>query len=441
MSRVFVSYSRKDIAFVQRLAADLKNAGIEVWYDVSGIAGGDRWRSEIENALRNCQYVIVVLSPDAILSQWVEREFLFSYNLKRKIIPLMYRSCEIPLNYVDLNIIDVQGDNYARNFYQILEALRIDTDMAKIKSPPHRTRYQYIALISGGAMIVVALLAAPWLRGMFLPVSPLPTSTLEMAGVPMSEPSSTATESLGATAMVPSPVSEPSEIMDSEGVAMMFVPAGSFTMGSDQTNPDEVPVHSVFLDSFYIDKYEVTNALYRACVDANVCSPPKDVNDYLNSQYADHPVVYVDWNMAKMYCEWRGAKLPTEAQWEKAARGTDGRTYPWGEDIDCSEANYLDCAGGTSSVTAHPGGASPYGIYDMAGNVWEWVADWYSDTYYQISPANDPGGPGDGKLKIVRGGAWNVGPSAVYSSLRNQKSPNVFDNDIGIRCARDVPPQ
>ncbi len=119
MTQVFISYSRKDISFINRLAADLKNAGIDVWYDVTRIAGGARWRSEIENALRNSQYVIVVLSPDSIVSEWVEREFLFSSNLRRKIIPVMYRACEVPLNYVDLNYIDVQGENYSRNFNEL----------------------------------------------------------------------------------------------------------------------------------------------------------------------------------------------------------------------------------------------------------------------------------------------------------------------------------
>ena len=115
MTQVFISYSRKDISFIETLVADLKNAGLDVWYDVSHIAGGARWRSEIENALRNSQYVLVVLSPDSIVSEWVEREFLFSSNLRRKIIPVMYRFCELPLNYVDLNYIDMQGNNYGRN--------------------------------------------------------------------------------------------------------------------------------------------------------------------------------------------------------------------------------------------------------------------------------------------------------------------------------------
>ena len=126
MAQIFISYSRKDISFVEQLVADLKGAGFDVWYDVSGISGGSRWRSEIENAIRNSQYIIVVLSPDSVASEWVEREFLFSSNLKRKIIPLMYRSCELPLNYLDLNYIDVQGENYKRKFADILRALAVD---------------------------------------------------------------------------------------------------------------------------------------------------------------------------------------------------------------------------------------------------------------------------------------------------------------------------
>src|SRR5215216_4639651 len=162
MTPVFISYSRKDLSFVDQLASDLKNAGIDVWYDVSGIAGGARWRSEIENALRNSQYVIVVLSPDSIVSQWVEREFLFSSNLKLKIIPLMYRYCELPLNFVDLNYIDVQAENYEREFPDLLRTLSVDPKTAalpsaRVKQPTSGFKIAYIvpgvaliALIVGG---------------------------------------------------------------------------------------------------------------------------------------------------------------------------------------------------------------------------------------------------------------------------------------------------
>jgi formylglycine-generating enzyme required for sulfatase activity len=130
-----------------------------------------------------------------------------------------------------------------------------------------------------------------------------------------------------------------------------------------------------------MDVYEVTNALYKVCVEARVCLPPQYAAHFNDSKYANHPVVYVDWNMAKTYCEWRGARLPTEAEWEKAARGTDGRIYPWGKGNGKTFANYG--SSNISAVGSYEKGKSPYGMYDMAGNVSEWVADWYDESYYQ----------------------------------------------------------
>ena len=156
---------------------------------------------------------------------------------------------------------------------------------------------------------------------------------------------------------------------------------------------DEEPIHKVVLDAFSIDKTEVTNALYKDCEDQGVCDPPQDINSnsqasyYGNPAFDDYPVIYVTWDQAKTYCEWRGGRLPTEAEWEKAARSADGRTYPWGETIDDTFANFNYGIGDTTAVGSYENGKSPYGVYDMAGNVWEWVADWYSDTYYQRSPA------------------------------------------------------
>lgn len=223
----------------------------------------------------------------------------------------------------------------------------------------------------------------------------------------------------------------PDEIVDEKGISMRLVPAGEFTMGSNNGQDDERPEHLVYLDSFYMDTYEVTNSAYKQCIDDGVCDPPSSKYKFENPSYAKHPVVYVNWFMAKAFCEWRGARLPTEAEWEKAARGTDGRTYPWGEELSCDKANYRQgnlCIGETTLVGSYERGISPYGIYDMAGNVEEWVNDWYSPTYYQVSSSSNPSGPGSGQLKVRRGGAWAL----VYSVTARGGfvySP-IFDEDI-----------
>ena len=231
--------------------------------------------------------------------------------------------------------------------------------------------------------------------------------------------------------LTPAPTELPAEITDGKGVEMVLVPEGEFTMGSDAYS-DEQPIHDVYLDTYYIDKYEVTNALYKACVDAGVCDQPIITTDYNNSQYAQHPVVYVTWNMAKEYCEWRGARLPTEAEWEKAARGTDGRTYPWGEEIDSSFANYGGNVGDTTSVGSYESGVSPYGAYDMAGNVWEWVADWY-DAYPGNTVSNDNYGT---TYRVLRGGSWYYDDSGVRSANRVRVNPASSSGYVGFRCSR-----
>jgi formylglycine-generating enzyme required for sulfatase activity/tRNA A-37 threonylcarbamoyl transferase component Bud32 len=234
------------------------------------------------------------------------------------------------------------------------------------------------------------------------------------------------------------------EITDSFGVAMRVVPAGEFSMGSDY----EEPLHTVYLDAFYMDKYEVTNAMYAACVAAGACTPPHETSSYShasyygNAEFDNYPVVNVDWYQAQAYCEWRGARLPTEAEWEKAARGADGRTYPWGNNAPtCELTNFLSnisgaCVGDTQAVGSYPAGTSPYGIYDLAGNVWEWVADWYDANYYASSSSRNPAGPASGEYHTLRGGSWNLNEYLVRASNRGGYGPENWDDDVGFRCSR-----
>jgi formylglycine-generating enzyme required for sulfatase activity len=231
-----------------------------------------------------------------------------------------------------------------------------------------------------------------------------------------------------------------------DNAPMVFVPAGDFTMGSSDADKDaasdEKPQHTVYLDAFWIDKYEVTNAQYKKCVDAGKCSRPSESKSYTRSSYYgnasfdNYPVIYVSWNDAKTYCEWAGKRLPTEAEWEKAARGADGRIYPWGNTFDISKVNAERKVGDTTEVGAYPAGASPYGALDMAGNVWEWVADWYSANYYASSPRNNPMGPSSGQYRVVRGGAWFNDGHDVRAAVRDRSTPTYAYDSVGFRCAR-----
>jgi len=219
-----------------------------------------------------------------------------------------------------------------------------------------------------------------------------------------------------------------------DSAAMIYVPPGDFNMGTFGSY--EEALHTVYLDGYWIYKTEVTNAMFRLCIELGECTEP--VGQY---GWWDRPFEYASWGDAYIYCRWAENRLPTEAEWEKAARGTDGRTYPWGEGIDHSLALYDNYkGGGTTKVGSYPEGASPYGLLDMAGNVWEWVADWYDDSYYQNSPAQNPPGPESGGLwpyRVLRGGSYNSSIEELRSAYR------MFDRSStvhGFRCASSTKP-
>jgi formylglycine-generating enzyme required for sulfatase activity len=228
----------------------------------------------------------------------------------------------------------------------------------------------------------------------------------------------------------------------------IFIPAGSFQMGCDpkvdKCLPNEQPLHRVTLSAYYIDKYEVTNARYKACDRAGACPPPT-VNEsatrydyYDNPLYADYPVLAVGSGDAEIFCAWEGKRLLTEAEWERAARGADDtRKFPWGDiQPKCSLLNSDYCLDDTTRVGSYPSGASPDGVLDMAGNVAEWTNDWYAPDYYQVSPPNDPQGPESGSNVVVRGSTWKDTDDEVRLAKRQWEPANWSFPDIGFRCGR-----
>ncbi|MFC1888585.1 SUMF1/EgtB/PvdO family nonheme iron enzyme [Thermodesulfobacteriota bacterium] len=254
------------------------------------------------------------------------------------------------------------------------------------------------------------------------------------------------------------------------GSEMTSIPAGEFIMGSDpgEGHADEEPEHVVTLSAYDIDVYEVTNAEFAEFLNAYGSNNSPEGLEMLDADdmdrhiffdvdswvaeagYEDHPVIEVTWYGANTFCEYFGKRLPTEAEWEKAARGgcevggdpgdcedpDDERTYPWGEGIDCGRANYSGCVEDTMPVGSYPDGVSPYGVHDMAGNVWEWVADKYHSGYYSISPPEDPTGPVTGLYRNLRGGSWAVTTTILRIANRNYSSPVDSNFNDGFRCAR-----
>ena len=249
----------------------------------------------------------------------------------------------------------------------------------------------------------------------------------------------------GLTAAPPTPAEENRSLRAADGMAMLRVPAGEFVMGSDASPfAAERPAHTVYLDTYWMDRTEVSNAQYRRCVEAEICVPPTSW-DNPDLSDDDRPVP-ATWGQAKAYCQWVGGRLPTEAEWEKAARGTAGRLWPWGDEYQEGFANVSgeeDGYGLTSPVGMFEAGASPYGLMDMVGNAAEWVADWYGADYYATAPARNPTGPANGAEKVYRSTVANGGggPEKCRSVARYPADPEHQRWTYGFRCAVASPDQ
>ena len=323
--------------------------------------------------------------------------------------------------------------------------------------PPQSKKLPGWVLVIGVAVVFIGMVVV---AGSIL-LSLGKHGTGPLAGLATSTYTATSTITSTATPTVTSTVTltptststpEPGSVLlrEKDNMEMVYVPAGTFTMGLDGGYFDAGPAHQVFLDAYWMDKFEVTNTQYQKCVSAGVCIEPlvsksfSRFDYYTDDKYKNYPVIHVDWYQAKAYCEWVGGDLPTEAQWENAARGTDGRFYPWGNTTpSCRLANFdaVDgCVGDTSEVGSFPNGTSPYGVMDMAGNVWEWVMDWYDKYYYETSPSENPTGPEEGTYRVIRGQSWAGRETSISAKVfmemqnRRTKLPDYGDDVTGFRC-------
>lgn len=501
---VFISHAWEDKEDIARpLAEALRRKGLRVWYDEFTLTLGDSLRRSIDRGLAQSRYGVVVLSPHFFAKEWPQKELdglvAREVGSGKIILPVWHNVTWEEVSRFSPTLADKLAVSTARGLDAVVEeilwALGVDSKAGpaqeghrprprsaeRISAKPRRpVNWERVGAVAGVIAVLVALGA--WLvpnaadfLSAWLIQTPTVIPTLSPTHTPIIStatptntpvpPTATPTFTPVPPIPTPGPAAGATMMWEKDESEMVYVPAGEFLMGFSESDAEairaispaaefsvegEKPQHKVFLDAFYIDKHEVTNARYRQCVKAGVCNAPSDAIYYGNADYAQHPVVYVSWYDAEAYCQWAGKRLPTEAEWEKAARGDEERTWPWGNTFDGNKVNFCDknCPewwkhvsvddryAHTAPVGSYPEGASPYGALDMAGNVWEWVADWYGPDYYNQSPYRNPPGPDSGSEKVVRGGSWLNGFIDIRARYRYKSAPTFQGKDFGFRCAR-----
>ena len=468
--QIFISHAYEDARLAHRLAHDLGQRGWQVWIAPDSIRPGEKWVDAINRGLVESGIFLLLISEHALQSRWVKSEtsiaIQWEHEGKLRFIPLQTSSrplTNIPAMWQAYQFIPFAG-RYQNGFDQLLAKL----EERSYTPPPTPSIWQRlldslkrIPKIAWGsaALILVAFLFISWL-------SQLAVGGIEPTTVPLA---TTTTEVAVADTATNTPTTDPNippanaNLHDTwtrptDGMTMVYVPGGTFMMGSDPNDDtlaqsDEQPQHEVRLDSFWIDQQEVNNAQFAAFLKAEgnqaeggvtwlasdssfVLIEETDGAFWPKTGFDDHPVIVVSWYGATAYCQWGGGALPTEAQWEYAARGTDERIYPWdNEQPNRSLLNYNSIVGGTTAVGSYsPQGDSWVDAQDMAGNVWEWVTDWYDADYYDVSPTANPTGPNTGVSKVLRGGGWNGFPVHVRSAYRSDVTPDFSVSRVGFRC-------
>ena len=404
-TKFFITHSWKDLDFAKKFCDDLRRHGVDGFFDVYSIKPGDKIPTEISRGLEACDTYVPILSYASLHSPWCEEEINAALTLSNspgrnglpRIIPVLIEDCQDKMPVL------------LRTRLYIQFAGRYDDALQE------------------------------FLKGCGTPV-PRP-------GPDVLVPPDTAEQPTAPTITTASPLLKtiPHVKVGNDGTQYILVPAGEFIMGNDKGREDERPVHRVYASEFYISRTTVTNAQYKKFLDANPSHPlPAHWNHKTRTFPAgkeNHPVVYVSWRDASRYAEWAGLRLPTEAEWEKAARGTDGRRCPWGDRFDKCKCNTSESGiQDTTPVDTYPDGASPYGVLDMIGNVWEWVADWHVDNYYSQSPDRDPTGPSSGHYRSMRGNSWRGTRDLARCSVRGGGEQDYRESHIGFRVAESIIP-
>jgi len=499
--RVLISHSSRDRQVARELYLQLNAEGwMDLWFIESNLLPSQNWDLEIREAVKNCNVVIVLISKNSTKREayfypnpGFVHDMLQSRRKKKVIvIPLKLENTKIPTYFETSGAINYFPKNQRQLAYpQVLERLRtyaaqygfsmdnrvqdvvseqglqwsptvwkeqggLDEELPddeylvqKLTLPPSKLTKRIFgeinilscSLLTIGVLAVVAVVGFTF--NYFIK---------DGSRSPVAAPVISRASTLGPLP-TPTPGVGSARISPGDGMRMVFVPAGEFIMGGDAYF-DERPIRLVTLDSFWIDQTEVTNAMFADFLnqwgnrkeggDAWLDTTDEDVrihliNGFWRSEqlYENHPVVEVTWFGANAYCSWAGRRLPTEAEWEKSARGIQGNIFPWGnKDPTPDLLNFNNNFGDTTKVGSYPRGAGPYGALDTAGNVWEWVADRHSRTYYSSSPLENPLGPDTGFFRVLRGGGWNSRDTYVRSMHRNRGAPTISHHFVGFRCAQ-----
>ncbi|MEW6401242.1 MAG: SUMF1/EgtB/PvdO family nonheme iron enzyme [Chloroflexota bacterium] len=464
--RVFLCHASQDKPTVQRLYDALKaETWIDPWLDKSKILPGQAWQFVIEKAVDESDVVIVCLSTESVGKDgYVQRELRYAYDLALEkpegtifLIPLRLDECEVPRSLRSLHRVDYFGPRKKSGYADLLNALKLRQEQVVQREGSGSTdpvipttslrggsgKILGLGWVGLGGLAVTGLMSI-LLAGNFLfqGLFAAPTASPTVTATRFATPVRLSTFTPRPPTVTPPTPGMGSRLIGEDGMTLLFIPAGTFTMGSYSSDQgDEKPEHELNLDAYWIDETEVTNAMYAECVEARKCNPPKFVKsstrpDYFeNPEFADYPVIYVTWYDAAAYCSWTGRRLPTEAEWEKAARGPDGRMFPWGNaEPKDGLLNFQSRLGDTTEVGMYPDGASMYGALDMSGNVWEWVSSLYQPYPYEADDGREDPNPKD--RRSVRGGAWGYGDNHVRSAFRNYYDPMTAYFSLGFRCAQ-----